>query len=552
MKTATEIDIQTEGEMPREHYLNAKTGVKAWLLTTDHKRIGILYLWTILVFFLIASVAAAMMRIELLTPQGDFVTNETYNKLFTIHGVLMVWFFLIPSIPAVLGNFVIPMMIGARDVAFPKLNLLSWYIFVAGGALTLWAIIHGGVDTGWTFYTPYSTTYANSHVITMAAGVFVAGFSSIITGLNFMTTIHKMRAPGLTWFRLPLFIWSMYATSVILVLATPVLAITLAVMCVERIWGVGIFDPKLGGDPILFQHMFWFYSHPAVYIMILPGMGVVSELITCFSRKRIFGYGFVAAASMAIAVLGFLVWGHHMFVSGQSIYAGMVFSILSFLVAIPSAIKVFNWTATLHKGSISFQTPMLYALGFIGLFTIGGMTGLFLATLAVDVHVHDTYFVIAHFHYIMVGGMVMAFMGGLHYWWPKITGRLYPEFAGKLAAMITFAGFNLTFFPQFILGYLGMPRRYHAYPPEFQMFNVLSTAGASILGIGYLLPLIYFLWSLKFGRVAGPNPWRATGLEWQTPSPPPKHNFEEKTPVVTEKPYSYSAEEDADLNLASI
>ena len=425
-------------------------------------------------------------------------------------------------------------------------------MFVAGGALTLWAIIHGGVDTGWTFYTPYSTTYANSHVITMAAGVFVAGFSSIITGLNFMTTIHKMRAPGLTWFRLPLFIWSMYATSVILVLATPVLAITLAVMCVERIWGVGIFDPKLGGDPILFQHMFWFYSHPAVYIMILPGMGVVSELITCFSRKRIFGYGFVAAASMAIAVLGFLVWGHHMFVSSQSVYAGMVFSILSFLVAIPSAIKVFNWTATLHKGSIHFTTPMLYALGFIGLFTIGGMTGLFLATLAVDVHVHDSYFVIAHFHYIMVGGMVMAFMGGLHYWWPKITGRLYPEFAGKLAAMITFAGFNLTFFPQFILGYLGMPRRYHAYPPEFQMFNVLSTAGASILGIGYLLPLIYFLWSLKFGRVAGPNPWRATGLEWQTPSPPPKHNFEEKTPVVTEKPYSYSAEEDADLNLASI
>jgi len=552
MKTATEIDIQTEGEMPREHYLNVKTGVKAWLLTTDHKRIGILYLWTILVFFLIASVAAAMMRIELLTPQGDFVTNETYNKLFTIHGVLMVWFFLIPSIPAVLGNFVIPMMIGARDVAFPKLNLLSWYIFVAGGALTLWAIIHGGVDTGWTFYTPYSTTYANSHVITMAAGVFVAGFSSIITGLNFMTTIHKMRAPGLTWFRLPLFIWSMYATSVILVLATPVLAITLAVMCVERIWGVGIFDPKLGGDPILFQHMFWFYSHPAVYIMILPGMGVVSELITCFSRKRIFGYGFVAAASMAIAVLGFLVWGHHMFVSGQSIYAGMVFSILSFLVAIPSAIKVFNWTATLHKGSISFQTPMLYALGFIGLFTIGGMTGLFLATLAVDVHVHDSYFVIAHFHYIMVGGMVSAFMGGLAYWWPKITGRLYPEFAGKLAAMITFAGFNLTFFPQFVLGYLGMPRRYHAYPPEFQMFNVLSTAGASILGIGYLLPLIYFLWSLKFGRVSGPNPWRATGLEWQTPSPPPKHNFEDKTPIVTEKPYSYSAEEDADLNLASI
>ena len=551
MTSATEIDIRTEGVAAPANYLNINLGVRSWLLTTDHKRIGILYLWTILIFFVIASVAAALMRIELLTPQGDLVTSETYNKLFTTHGVLMVWFFLIPSIPAVLGNFVLPMMIGARDVAFPKLNLFSWYLFVAGGALTLWSLVRGGVDTGWTFYTPYSTTYANSHVISMAAGVFVAGFSSIITGMNFMTTTHKMRAPGLTWFRLPLFVWSLYATSLILVLATPVLAITLALMSVERFWGVGIFDPELGGDPILFQHLFWFYSHPAVYIMILPGMGVISELITCFSRKRIFGYGFVAAASMAIAVLGFLVWGHHMFVSSQSIYAGMVFSVLSFLVAIPSAIKVFNWTATLHKGSVSFQTPMLYALGFIGLFTIGGMTGLFLATLAVDVHVHDSYFVIAHFHYIMVGGMVMAFMGGLHYWWPKITGRLYPEFAGKLAAMITFIGFNLTFFPQFILGYLGMPRRYHAYPPEFQVFNVLSTAGASILGIGYLLPLIYFLWSLKFGRVAGPNPWRATGLEWQTSSPPPKDNFE-RTPIVTDGPYAYSAEEDVDLNLASV
>src|SRR5213076_244559 len=513
MISATEIDIKTAGEIAPEDYLSDHS-VRSWLLTTDHKRIGILYLCTIIIFFFIASVAAALMRIELLTPQGDLVTSETYNKLFTIHGVLMVWFFLIPSIPAVLGNFVLPMMIGARDVAFPKLNLMSWYLFVAGGALALWSIIHGGVDTGWTFYTPYSTTYANSHVIAMATGVFVAGFSSIITGMNFMVTTHKMRAPGLTWFRLPLFVWSLYATSLILVLATPVLAITLALMSVERFWGVGIFDPKLGGDPVLFQHLFWFYSHPAVYIMILPGMGVISELITCFSRKRIFGYGFVAAASMAIAVLGFLVWGHHMFVSGQSVYAGMVLSILSFLVAIPSAIKVFNWTATLHKGSIYFTTPMLYSLGFIG-----------------------------QFHYIMVGGMVMSFMGGLHYWWPKITGRLYPEFAGKLAAMITFLGFNLTFFPQFILGYLGMPRRYHAYPPELQIFNVLSTAGASILGVGYALPLIYFLWSLKFGRVAGPNPWRATGLEWQTASPPPKHNFE-KTPVVTDAPYAYSAEED--------
>ena len=510
-----------------QSYLAEHT-VRSWLLTHDHKRIGILYLLTIIVFFAIASVAAALMRIELVTPQGDLVTSETYNKLFTIHGVLMVWFFLIPSIPAVLGNFILPMMLGARDVAFPRLNLLSWYIFIAGGVLALWSLIHGGVDTGWTFYTPYSSTYSNSHVISMAAGVFVAGFSSIITGMNFMVTVHKMRAPGLRWFRLPLLVWSLYATSLIMVLATPVLAITLALMSVERVWGVGIFDPKIGGDPVLFQHLFWFYSHPAVYIMILPGMGVVSELITCFSRRRIFGYGYVAAASMAIAVLGFVVWGHHMFVAGQSVYSGMMFSILSYMVSIPSAIKVFNWTATLHKGSISFATPMLYALGFIGLFTIGGLTGLFLAALAVDVHVTDTYFVVAHFHYIMVGGMVMAFMGGLHYWWPKITGRMYPEFAGKLAAMITFIGFNLTFFPQFILGYLGMPRRYHAYPPEFQFFHILSTAGASILGVGYLLPFLYFLWSLKWGRVASGNPWEATGLEWQTPSPPPTHNLKKR------------------------
>ena len=547
---ATTTIVRHAGACAPDNYLTARQGVKSWLLTTDQKRIGILYLWTILVFFLIAAVAAALMRIELLTPAGDLVTSETYNKLFTVHGVLMVWFFLIPSIPAVLGNFVIPMMIGARDVAFPRLNLFSWYLFVAAGALALWSLIHGGVDTGWTFYTPYSTTYANSHVISMAAGIFVAGFSSIITGLNFIVTVHKMRAPGLRWFRLPLFIWALYATSLILVLATPVLAITLALMSVERLWGVGIFDPKLGGDPILFQHLFWFYSHPAVYIMILPGMGVISELITCFSRKRIFGYAWVGCSSMAIAVLGFIVWGHHMFVSSQSIYAGMIFSLLSFLVAVPSGVKVFNWTATLYKGSITFQTPMLYALGFIGLFTIGGLTGLCVATLAVDVHVHDTYFVIAHFHYIMVGGMVMAFMGGLHYWWPKITGRLYPEFWGKLAAMITFIGFNLTFFPQFLLGYLGMPRRYHAYPPEFQMLNVLSTAGASVLGVGYVLPLIYFLWSLKRGRIAGPNPWRATGLEWQTSSPPPVHNFEE-TPIVTASPYMYDAEADRDLHMAT-
>jgi cytochrome c oxidase subunit 1 len=525
-----------------ENYLTVEHGLASWLFTKDHKRIGILYLYSIIIFFAIAAVAAAIMRLELITPEGDLVLSETYNKLFTIHGVLMVWFFLIPSIPSVLGNFVIPLMIGARDVAFPRLNLLSWYLFNIGGALAGYSVLVGGVDTGWTFYTPYSTAFTNTHVVTMVAGIFIAGFSSILTGLNFIVTIHKMRGPGLTWFKLPLFIWSLYATSIILVLATPELAITLLVLAVERIWKVGIFDPALGGDPVLFQHMFWFYSHPAVYIMILPGMGVVSELIPCFSRKPIFGYTFVAFSSMAIAFLGFLVWGHHMFVASQSIYAGMVFSLLSFLVAVPSAIKVFNWTATLHRGSISFETPMLYALGFIGLFTVGGLTGLFLASLGVDVHVTDTYFVVAHFHYIMVGGMVTAFMGGLHYWWPKITGRLYPEKLGQLAAIVTYIGFNLTFFPQFVVGYLGMPRRYWSYPAEFQIYHIMSSAGASILGAGYLLPVFYFIWSLRHGLPASPNPWKATGLEWQTASPPPKHNFI-RTPAVTAPPYQYSPEE---------
>lgn len=535
------LQAPPQAETPEPDYLTEGRTVGSWLFTTDHKRVGILYMLTITLFFVIGGTAATLMRIELATPAGDLMSSPAYNKLFTIHGVIMVWFFLIPSIPNVLGNFLIPLMIGARDVAFPRLNIASWYIFVFGGAFALYAILSGGVDTGWTFYTPYSSTYANGHVIAMAVGILIGGFSSIATGLNFIVTIHKMRAPGMTWFRLPLFIWAMYTTSLILVLATPVLAITLILVCLERGFGVGVFDPALGGDPLLFQHLFWFYSHPAVYIMILPGMGVVSELIACFARKRIFGYRFVAFASVAIAVFGFLVWGHHMFVSSQSVYAGMIFSILSFLVSIPSAIKVFNWTATLYKGSIRFDTPMLYALGFIGLFTVGGLTGLFLASLAMDVHLTDTYFIIAHFHYIMVGGMVMAYLGGLHFWWPKMSGRHYPEVLARLSALIIFLGFNLTFFPQFVLGVMGMPRRYHTYPDEFQLLNVLSSAGASILAVGYVLPLGYLLWSLRHGKRAEPNPWGATGLEWTMPSPPPRDNFA-SIPRVTEGPYAYNAQ----------
>jgi cytochrome c oxidase subunit I len=534
--------LEPEPIEPRDNYLNAGYGIRSWLLTRDHKRIALLYLASITFFFFLGGLFALLIRLELLTPAGDLVQSETYNKLFTMHGVVMIFFFLIPSIPSVLGNFFIPMMIGARDLAFPRLNLLSWYIYMAGACFTLWAVVHGGVDTGWTFYTPYSTVSSNTHVITAAVGIFITGFSSILTGLNFIVTIHTMRAPGMTWFRLPLFVWSHYATSLIMVLGTPVLAVTLLMVAAERVLHLGIFNPALGGDPILFQHLFWFYSHPAVYIMVLPAMGVVSELVTTFSRKNIFGYKFVAFASIGIAVLGFLVWGHHMFVSGQSVYAGMIFSVLSFLVAIPSAVKVFNWTATMYKGSISYRTPMLYAFGFIGLFTIGGLTGLFLATLGVDVHVHDTYFIVAHFHYIMVGGAIMGYLGGIHYWWPKISGKLYPEGWARFSALIVFLGFNLTFFPQFILGYLGMPRRYHAYPPEFQVLNVLSTAGASVLGVGYVLPMIYLIWSMRYGRNAPDNPWGSTGLEWKTSSPPPTENFKQM-PVVTEDPYHYSSEE---------
>src|SRR5690242_11290474 len=523
----------------RENYLNQEYGIKSWLLTVDHKRIALLYLLSITFFFFIGGFFALLIRLELLTPAGDLVQADTYNKLFTMHGQVMVFFFLIPSIPAVLGNFLVPLMIGAKDLAFPRINLLSWYLYILGGILMLHVLLTGGVDTGWTFYTPFSTAFSNTKVIEAGVAIFISGFSSILTGLNFVVTIHRMRAPGMTFSRLPLFIWAHYATSIIQLLGTPVLAITLLLVVFERAFNLGIFDPNRGGDPLLFQHLFWFYSHPAVYIMILPAMAVESEVVACFARKRIFGYNFVAMSSIAIAVFGFLVWAHHMFVAGISLYSALIFSILSYLVAVPSAIKVFNWTATMYKGSVSFTTPMLYAFGFIGLFTMGGLTGLFLAALGIDVHVHDTYFVIAHFHYIMVGGTMMAYLGGLHYWWPKMTGRMYPEGFAKLSAVTIFLGFNLTFFPQFILGYLGMPRRYHVYPDEFQVLHVLSTAGASVLAVGYVMPMIYFIWSLRYGAVVGANPWGATGLEWRTPSPPPLHNFEE-TPVVTHEAYDYS------------
>jgi cytochrome c oxidase subunit I len=538
MSTIVSLPDQSTATLPKRSYLNEEYGLKSWLLTGDHKRIAILYLISITIFFFIGAFFAGMIRLELLTPPGDLMAADTYNKMFTMHGIVMIFLFLVPSVPATIGNFLIPIMVGAKDLAFPKINLLSWYLYVAGGVLTLAALALGGVDTGWTFTTPLSTHYLNTHVITAGLAIFVAGFSSIFTGLNFIVTVHRMRAPGMTWFRLPLFVWSHYAASVLMVLGTPVLAITLVLVILERTIGIGVFDPTKGGDPLLFQHLFWFYSHPAVYIMILPGMGVISEVISTFSRKRVFGYTAVAFSSVAIAVFGFFVWAHHMFIMGVSNYSALVFSLLTMLVAVPSAIKIFNWAATLYKGSITFETPMLYAFGFMGLFTIGGLTGVFLGTMGMDIHLTETYFIVAHFHFVMVGGMLMAFLAGVHFWWPKMTGRMYPEGLSKLAAVTTFIGFNLTFFPQFILGYLGMPRRYAAYPPEFQVLNVLSTAGATVLGVGYLLPMLYLVWSLKYGKIAGSNPWQATGLEWQIQSPPLTTNFVE-TPVVTWEAYDY-------------
>ena len=537
--TATPPEVLDDAARP--NYLNVQHTIASWLLTKYHKRIAVLYLISISFFFLLGGIAASMIRLELTSPRGVMLESETYNKMFSAHGIIMVFLFLVPSIPATFGNFILPMAIGAKDLAFPRLNLLSWYLYVIGGALILAAILMGGVDTGWTFYTPYSSMYSSGHVVLAIVGVFIAGFSSIFTGLNFIATVHKMRAPGMTWFRMPLFVWAMYATSLIIVLGTPVVAITLALVAVEATMGVGIFSPALGGDPVLFQHMFWFYSHPAVYIMILPSMGVMSELIACFSKKRIFGYHFVAFPSLAIAGLGFLVWGHHMFTTGQSMFQSLVFSLLSFVVAVPSAVKTFNWMATIYKGTVDLRSPMLFALGFLGLFVVGGLTGLYLASLATDVHLQATYFVVAHFHYIMVGGAMMGFLGALHYWWPKMTGRMFADNWAKLAAALVFIGFNLTFFPQFILGYLGMPRRYHYYDfaPQWQAYNIMSTAGSSILALGYILPAFYLLHSLKYGKRAGRNPWGASGLEWQTDSPPDMHNFHE-VPIVTQEAYDYS------------
>jgi cytochrome c oxidase subunit 1 len=518
-----------------ENYLTHDKGILSWIFTLDHKRIGVMYLLSVMAAFALGGLFALLVRTELLTPGETIVSHDRYNQFFTLHGAVMVFLVIIPGIPAALGNIALPLQLGAKDVAFPRLNLASYHLWVLGCVLFLTSLGLSAADTGWTFYTPYSTSTSTA-VVPAAFGAFILGFSSIFTGLNFLVTIHKLRPPGMTFFRMPLFVWALYSTALIQVLATPVIGITLLMMIVERVFGIGIFDPALGGDPVLFQHFFWFYSHPAVYIMVVPAFGVIGDIIPAFSRKRIFGYKFIALSSVAIAFLGFLVWGHHMFTSGQSVLAGTIFSAITFLIAIPTAIKVFNWIATMYKGRIHLDTPMLYALAFLWVFTIGGLTGVFLAVMGVDVHLHDTYFVVAHFHYVMMGGAITAFMGGLHYWWPKAFGRMYDEKLGRIGSLLVFAGLNLTFFPQFILGSRGMPRRYYNYLPEFQGLHQLSTIGAYILGAGFLLTLYYLLATFRKKADAPANPWGASTLEWTLPSPPPYYNFH-TAPTVTQGPY---------------
>ncbi|MEK7774707.1 MAG: cytochrome c oxidase subunit I [Candidatus Zixiibacteriota bacterium] len=528
---------ETAQTMPTRSYLNHPKGLWTWLSTLDHKRIGLMYLYLIMTAFFAGGMLALLVRFELLTPGRELMGADMYNKMFTLHGAIMIFLFIIPSIPAALGNIIMPLMIGARDVAFPKLNLTSWYLYVIGALFMLFSIITGAVDTGWTFYTPYSTSTSTA-VISTAFGVFILGFSSIFTGLNFIVTIHKLRAPGMTWFKMPLFVWALYATAILQVLATPVLGITLVLLMAERFAGIGIFDPAMGGDPVLFQHFFWFYSHPAVYIMILPGMGIISEIIAIFSHKKIFGYRAIAYSSLGIAFVSFLVWGHHMFVSGQSELAAGIFSFLTFFVGIPSGIKIFNWLATMYKGQILLKAPMLYAISFLILFSIGGFTGIVLGTLSVDVHLHDTYFVVSHFHYVMMGGTVMALLGGLHLWWPKIWGRMYNERLAAIAAVFVFVGFNVTFFTQFFLGTQGMPRRYYTYLEQYQPLHAMSTHGSWLMAIGFFIMGFYLIHAIFKGKPAGPNPWGALTLEWTTASPPPTENFD-KQPLAEHGPYDY-------------
>ncbi len=522
-------------------YPGMKKGLFGWIFSIDHKRIGLLYLVSMVLFFAVGVTLAFIMKLEMLSPGKDVVDPQTYNTLFTLHGVIMIFLFIIPGIPAVFGNFFLPIQLGAKDVAFPRLNLLSWWLYMIGGIFAIVSLfLQGGpIDTGWTFYVPYSIR-TTTNVILPLLGAFILGFSSILTGLNFITTVHRLRAPGMTFFKMPLFVWALYSTAWIQVVSTPVVGITIVLVIIERIFQIGIFDPALGGDPILFQHLFWIYSHPAVYIMILPAMGVVSEILPTFAKRTIFGYKAIAYSSLAIAFIGYFVWAHHMFTSGMSDTSRMIFSLLTFVVAIPSGVKVFNWIATLYKGSIDLRPPLVYVMLFIFLFSIGGLTGLILGSLATDVHIHDTYFVVAHFHYVMFGGTIIILFGALHYWLPKMFGRMYNEKVANIAAGIIFVGFNILYFTMFILGYQGMPRRYWSYLPEYQTLHIISTVGSWILILGMIVMFWNLIYGVLKGKSAGDNPWGGTTLEWQIQSPPIMENFHE-IPTITHEPYYHAA-----------
>jgi cytochrome c oxidase subunit 1 len=527
--------VQNPEEISFYKYKGRFKGILSWLLTTDHKRIGILYMCCMLSFFFIAVSLGVLMRIEMLAPGGPIMKPQTYNALFTLHGVIMIFLFIIPGIPAIFGNFFLPILVGAKDVAFPRLNLLSWYLYIIGAGIAVISIFGGPMDTGWSFYVPYSLR-TTSNVTMGVFGALVIGFSSILTGLNFITTIHRLRAPGMKWFKMPLFVWGLYSTAWIQVLATPVLGITLLLIILERSFGIGIFDPALGGDPLLYQHMFWIYSHPAVYIMILPAMGLVSEIIPTFTKRNIFGYGAIAMSSLAIAFIGYLVWGHHMFASGISDTSRVIFSLLTYFVAVPSGVKIFNWVASMYRGSIDVRAPMLFVLFFIVVFSIGGLTGLVLGSLNTDIHLTNTYFVVAHFHYVMFGGMGTIFFAGLHYWFPKMFGKMYNERVAKISGWIFVIGFNCLYFPFFILGYMGMPRRYYDYLPQFKPLHFIATFGSWIMVTGIIIMFYNLFRALRKGEKAPSNPWGGTTLEWTIPSPPPVENFEE-VPVITKGPY---------------